>query len=69
MGAMEMREFERERVLDERIWEEKIRLWGNEGEVDSIYKENGSWRVRENVKRWGRWREIRRKGKETVGNY
>ena len=49
----------------------KLWLWEtwSEGEAESICRErDGSWRVRENVKRWGRWGEIRRKRKETVGN-
>ena len=63
------RVWERKRVLDERFLEGKIRLWGNEREAESFCREREKLKIRENVKRWGRWREIRRKRKEMVGNH
>ena len=35
---------QRKRVLDERIWEENIKLWGNEKKVESICKEK-RWKL------------------------
>ena len=49
---------------DERVWERKRVL-----DEKILVEKTNCEEVRENVKRWGRWREIRRERKETVGNH